>query len=77
VTGTVFRSLGHKSWLVVSNSQEQIPDIHLLVLLLVCLDLLMTIVPQENSDVTADDELSDEVLGGVSGGAVIGTPIAD
>jgi hypothetical protein len=37
----------------------------------------MTIVPQENSDVTADDELSDEVLGGVSGGAVIGTPIAD
>ena len=33
--------------------------------------------PQENVDVIVNDELSDEVLGGVSGGAVIGTPIAD
>jgi hypothetical protein len=32
--------------------------------------------PQENVDVIVNDELSDEVLGGVSGGAVIGKPIA-
>jgi hypothetical protein len=31
---------------------------------------------QDNVDVTADGELSDEALSGVSGGAVIGTPIA-
>lgn len=31
--------------------------------------------PQDNADVTADDELSDEVLSGVSGGAVMGTPL--
>jgi len=35
----------------------------------------MTIDPQKNIDVNTDDELSDEVLGGVSGGAVIGTPV--
>ena len=32
--------------------------------------------PQENVDIVADDELSDEILGGVIGGAVIGTPLA-
>jgi hypothetical protein len=32
--------------------------------------------PQENVAVVADDELSDEILGGVSGGAVTGTPLA-
>ena len=31
--------------------------------------------PKANVDVPADDELSDEVLNGVSGGAVIGTPV--
>lgn len=30
---------------------------------------------QDNVDVTADDDLSDEVLSGVSGGAVVGTPL--
>lgn len=29
--------------------------------------------PENNVDVTTDDELLDKVLGGVSGGAVIGT----
>jgi hypothetical protein len=32
--------------------------------------------PEPEVNNNADDELSDEVLGGVSGGAVIGTPIA-
>jgi hypothetical protein len=32
--------------------------------------------PQYNADVTADDDLSDEVLTGVIGGAVTGTPLA-
>jgi hypothetical protein len=36
-------------------------------LLLVCLDLLMTIDPQDNVGVAADDELSDEMLDHVSG----------
>lgn len=31
--------------------------------------------PQDNADVTADDDLSDEVLRGVIGGAVTGTPL--
>jgi hypothetical protein len=31
--------------------------------------------PQESVDLVADGELSDEILGGVSGGAVIGTPL--
>ena len=33
-----------------------------------CLDRPMANDPQENVDVTADDELSDEMLSGVSGG---------
>lgn len=39
-------------------------------LFLACLDLCMTIDPQENVDVMADDELSDEAISEVSGGGV-------
>ena len=37
-----------------------------------CFDRGMANDPQENGDVTADDELSDEVLGVVSGGTFDG-----
>ena len=37
-----------------------------------CFDETMANDPQENVDVTTDDELSDEVLGDVSGGAAFG-----
>ena len=40
-----------------------------------CLTAFMGNDPQDNVDVPADDGLSDEVLNGVSGGAVIGTPV--
>ena len=37
-----------------------------------CFDSPMVNDPHENVDVTTDDELSDEVLGDVSGGAAFG-----
>ncbi len=36
----------------------------------------MSNYPQDGFDATDDDELSDEILNDVSGGAVVGTPIA-
>lgn len=40
---------------------------------LVVFELFMVRDPENKVDVTTDDELLDKVLGGVSGGAVIGT----
>jgi hypothetical protein len=43
----------------------------------VCFALAMSNDPQTDADALADGELSDEALGSVIGGAVIGCPIAD
>jgi hypothetical protein len=42
---------------------------------LVYFNMRMANNPQGNVDVSADGELSDELLGDVSGGAVVGTPL--